>query len=120
MDSDATKSAIMDAFNRLVEDSSIRLGAPILVYFATHAGRFDIMGNIGSSRPISLAAYDLDESVDGQGHLPFKEILPKLEQLAIRRSDNIVSASIVRTRISSVDIIPVDSYSVYIRASVKP
>jgi hypothetical protein len=92
----ATKSAIMDAFDRLVQDSSIRLGAPILIYFATHAGRFESKQGPSDhpKPPISLAAYDLNESNRGQGQVPFGEIVTKLTQLASRRTDHIVSTSL--------------------------
>ncbi len=119
-DSKATEKNIMREFRRLIDNASIRAGAPILIYFATHSemisnGSFVEEGRKVTLIPSNFKMRETPESIQdpsASDGIPFDTIVNLLQELSERQSDNIVRvipASLCHRNLSRRQVVVMDS-----------
>jgi Caspase domain len=94
LDAEATRSAIIGAFNDLIADQRIHRGSPILIYYAGHGGEADAPKNweAGDAKIQMLIPHDFHADINGQViyGIPDRTIGTLLSRVAEKWGDNIV------------------------------
>lgn len=91
---EATRAAIVDAFRQLQDDSRIKNGDPILIFYAGHGGEVDapVGWEAGDTKTQMLVPHDFRTKVNNRDvhGIPDRTIAALLDRLSEKKGDNIV------------------------------